>query len=67
MEQSITAPLKPSVQTKFVLDAMFEAADKESAKLDQIMESLDLLFERVSDVGIQQQQMKIQMEKLRKQ
>jgi hypothetical protein len=29
--QSTTAPLKPSVQTKFVLDAMSEAADKESA------------------------------------
>jgi hypothetical protein len=63
VEQSTTAPPKPSVQTKFVLDAMTEEAEKENTKLDQIMESLDLLFERVTDVGIQQQNMKIQIEK----
>jgi uncharacterized phage infection (PIP) family protein YhgE len=41
---------------------MAEEADKENTKLDQILESLDLLFERVQDVGVQQQQMKQQLE-----
>jgi uncharacterized protein YoxC len=50
------------VQTKFVLDAMGRDAEKENTKLDQIMESLDLLFERVTDVGLQQQSMKQQIE-----
>jgi hypothetical protein len=57
VEQSTTTPPKPSVQTKFLLDAMTEEVEKENTKLDQIMESLDLLFDRVTDVGIQQQNM----------
>lgn len=36
---------------------MTEEVEKENTKLDQIMESLDLLFDRVTDVGIQQQNM----------
>jgi hypothetical protein len=41
---------------------MSSTVEQEGAKLDQIMESLDLPFERVSDVGLQQQQMKKQIE-----
>jgi hypothetical protein len=57
-----TAPPKPSVQTRFVLDAMASEAEQENTKLDHIMESLDLLFERVTDIGIQQQHMKKQID-----
>jgi hypothetical protein len=56
------APPKPSAQTKFVLDAMAKQTEAENGKLDQILKSLDLLFERVTDVGLQQQAMKQQLE-----
>lgn len=42
---------------------MAEEAEKENGKLDQILESLDLLFSRLTDVGVQQTQMKQQIEK----
>jgi hypothetical protein len=37
--------------------------ERENNKLDEILESLDLLFERVMHLGLQQQQMKVQLEK----
>jgi hypothetical protein len=38
-------------------------AEKENGKLHQILESLDLVFSQLTDVGIKQQQMKQQIEK----
>jgi hypothetical protein len=37
---------------------MEEATERENTKLDQILESLDLVFSRLIDVGVQHQQMK---------
>jgi hypothetical protein len=45
-----------------MLNAMAKQTEAENGKLDQILESLDLLFERVTDVGLQQQTMKQQLE-----
>ena len=51
---STTALPKPSVQTTFILNAMAEEAEKEGTKLDQILESIDLLFTRVTDIDLAQ-------------
>ena len=59
---STTAPPKPSVQTTFILNAMAEEAEKEGTKLEQILESIYLLFTRVSDIGLAQQRMCTQLE-----
>jgi len=36
------------------MDAMAEEAEKEGTKLDQISDSIDLLFTWVTDIGIAQ-------------
>jgi len=41
---------------------MAEEAEKEGTKLDQILESIDLLFTRVTDIGLTQQRMRTQLE-----
>jgi len=41
---------------------MAEEAEKEGNKLDQILESIDLLFTRVTDIGLTQQRMRTQLE-----
>ena len=50
------------MQTTFILNAMAEEAEKEGTKLDQILESIDLLFTRVTDIGLTQQRMRTQLE-----
>ena len=47
---------------KFILDAMAEDAEKEGAKLDQILNSIDMLFTRVTDIGLTQQKMRAQLD-----
>jgi hypothetical protein len=42
---------------------MAKESGKGIGKLDQIIDSLDLLFERITDVGVQQQTMKTQIER----
>jgi hypothetical protein len=42
---------------------MEDEAKKENGKLDQILESLDLFFSRLTDVGIQQKHIKEQIER----
>ena len=42
------------MQTTFILNAMAEEAEKEGTKLDQILESIDLLFTRVTDIDLAQ-------------
>ena len=54
----ITAPPKPSAQTQFVLDAMAQAAHHDDERWEQVMESLDLIFARVTDLGRTQQQLR---------
>jgi hypothetical protein len=40
----IMAPLKPSVQTKILLDQMSRSQEDDKAKWDQVMDNFDLLF-----------------------
>ena len=57
----ITAPPKPSVQTQIILGRMEEHIQAEDTHWDQVMESLDLLFARVTDIGRDQQQIRAQL------
>ena len=53
---------KPSAQTKIVLEAMEATHQKDADRWDEVMESLDLLFTRVTDMGTAQHQLKTQVE-----
>jgi len=53
-ESEAPSRLEPFVQTSFIMDAMAEEAEKEGTKLDQISDSIDLLFTWVTDIGIAQ-------------
>ena len=57
-----TAPPKPSVQTQFVLDAMAHTTSQDDRHWEQVMESLDLIFARMTDIGSTQQQLRAQVE-----
>ncbi|XP_072147882.1 uncharacterized protein [Setaria viridis] len=56
------APPKPSVQTQFLLDAMDTAAQREAARWQQMTDSIDLLFARVTDISRVQEQMQVNQE-----
>jgi hypothetical protein len=58
----IIAPPKPSVQTKILLDNMSKSAEDEKSRWDQVMENFDLLFTKMNDIGVVQQQLKTQMD-----
>jgi hypothetical protein len=51
-------PPKPSAQTNIILEAMSSKTDEEKGRWDQVMEGFDLLFARVNDIGLIQQEMK---------
>ena len=53
---------KPSKQTQILLDQMSKSADDDQSKWDQVMDHFDLLFNRMTDMGIVQQEMKTQIE-----
>lgn len=60
-----TAPkskAQPSVQTKFVLDAMEDAEKQADERWKSVQESLDLLFTQVGALGDSQQQIAAQLE-----
>jgi hypothetical protein len=57
-----TAPPKPSAQSALLLDAMASSDQHHEDQLRSIMDSLDLLFQRVSDVNTAQQQFKAQLD-----
>jgi hypothetical protein len=59
---SNTAPLKPSKQTHILLDQMSKSADEEKTNWDQVMENFDLLYARINDMGITQQELKTQIQ-----
>jgi len=42
---------QPSIQTRFLLDVMEEYERQDASHWEQMMESLDLLFARVTDIG----------------
>lgn len=50
------------MQTKLILDAMQEEAEKKGSKFDQILDSLDLLFARVTDIGLTQQKIRTHLD-----
>ena len=50
---------KPSAQTKIVLEAMEATHQKDADRWDEVMESLDLLFTRVTDMGTAQHQLNV--------
>ena len=52
------APPKPSVQTKFILDAMSTNTDEEKSRWEQVMENFDLVFKQMNDISLIQQQLK---------
>jgi len=52
------APPKPSVQTKFILDAMSTNMDEEKSRWEQVMENFDLVFKQMNDISLIQQQLK---------
>jgi hypothetical protein len=45
-----------------MLDQMSKSADDERSKWDQVMDNFDLLFTRMIDMGIVQQELKTQIE-----
>ena len=57
-----TAPPKPSKQTQILLDHMSKSTDDEKSRWDQMLESVDLLFHRMNDIGVIQQELKTQMQ-----
>ena len=62
LESVVTAPPKPSAQTKILLDNMSKSVEEEKTRWDQVMENFDLLFSRINDIGVVQQQLKTQMD-----
>ncbi|WVZ78969.1 hypothetical protein U9M48_026604 [Paspalum notatum var. saurae] len=58
----ITAPPKPSKQTQILLEAMATNGTEDKAHWEQLMENFDLLFSQVNDIGINQQQLRAQID-----
>jgi len=52
------APPKPSIQTKFILDAMSTNTDDEKSRWEQVMDNFDLVFKQMNDISLIQQQLK---------
>jgi len=53
-----TAPPKPSVQTKFILEAMSTNTNDEKSRWEQVMDNFDLVFKQMNDISLIQQQLK---------
>jgi len=62
LTNSTTAPPKPSAQTQFILDAMESFSQREDSHWDQMTESIDMLFSRVSNIERVQSQMSAQID-----
>jgi hypothetical protein len=58
----ITAPIKPSKQTQILLDQISKSTEEEKKRWDQVMENFDLLYTRLNDMGITQQELKNQIQ-----
>jgi hypothetical protein len=53
---------KPSLHTRFVLDAMAQDAKREEERWGKMQESIDLLYAKVDEQGDTQQQMTAQLQ-----
>lgn len=62
MRAVTTAPPKPSIQTRFVLDAMDAAEQRDATRWQHMTDSIELLFARVSEIGRVQEQMQVNQE-----
>lgn len=60
--QFVTAPPKPFVQTRFVLEAMEAARKQEEDHWNHVTESIDLLFTRTGDIPRVQAHMQVNKE-----
>jgi hypothetical protein len=47
-----TAAVKPSKQTQILLEQMSKKSDDDKSKWDQMMESVDHLFDRMNDINL---------------
>jgi hypothetical protein len=52
-----TASVKPSKQTQILLE-MSKRSDDDKSHWDQMLESVDLLFDRMNDINLAQQDLK---------
>jgi hypothetical protein len=57
-----TAPPKPSVQSQLVMDAMEENEEKIEAKFDKMMDSIDMLFNKMENIHFAQQQKQVKLD-----
>jgi hypothetical protein len=55
--QSITAPPEPSAQTPFMIDAISDQEHRHEERWEHILNSLNLLFARVFNIGTAQQEL----------
>jgi hypothetical protein len=55
------APPKPSKQTQILLDEMSKKSDDDKSKWDHMLESVDLLFNRMNEINLAQQDLKKQV------
>lgn len=60
--RSITAPPKPSAQTQLLLDEMARRASDRDERWDEVQESLDLIFAKMTTFDNNQKQMKAQLD-----
>lgn len=54
-------PPKPSTQTQILLEKMASSADDERTRWGQVMDNFDLLYARLNDMGLIQQEVKQQL------
>jgi hypothetical protein len=50
-QSAATAAVKPSKQTQILLEQMSKKGDDDKSNWDQMMESVDLLFDRMNDIN----------------
>ena len=55
------ASVKPSKQTQILLEEMSRRSDDDKSRWDQMLESVDLLFDRMNDINLAQQDLKNQV------
>ena len=53
-----TVPPKTFAQTQFIFENMAKSNGDDKFKWDQVMEDSDLVFSRVNDIGVIQQELK---------
>jgi hypothetical protein len=60
--EATMAPPKPSVQTQIILEVMAGTSQQSDARWDRIADSLDLLFDKIDQINVTQQQMQANLD-----